>query len=116
MNLIVVAFVAGAVYVAYRFVTARPNPPQFPLGECPERSASLRPSDAVPLTWEEARDKAIKAGALEPQGFAEGGKANWEKSKDWSFKWANTPTAQNRLKACTNQILERGDYRLPPRT
>jgi hypothetical protein len=57
------------------------------------------------MTYEQARQAAIDAGALEPQGFGEGMAYNWEKNKDWWFQWANTPRAQGRLEAWTNAIL-----------
>ena len=57
------------------------------------------------MTQEEARQAAIDAGALEPQGFAENIAFNVEQNKDWAFRWADTPKAQGRLEAWTNAIL-----------
>jgi hypothetical protein len=58
------------------------------------------------MTYEEAQQAAIDAGALEPQGMLERMACNWEKNNDWSFQWGSTAKAQGRLNAWTNAILE----------
>jgi hypothetical protein len=57
------------------------------------------------MTYEEAQQAAIDAGALEPQGIGERMAYNWQKNQDWSFRWATTVKAQGRLEAWTNAIL-----------
>jgi hypothetical protein len=54
------------------------------------------------MTWEEAQREAIARGALKPQGFAEGLSANINNYN--GGLWANTPLAQARLKAWTEEI------------
>ncbi len=58
------------------------------------------------MTYEEAQQLAIDAGALEPQGMTESIACNIAACKDWSFKWANTPHAQERFVQWTNAILD----------
>jgi hypothetical protein len=57
------------------------------------------------MTYEEAEQAAIDAGALEPQGMAERIACGLQKNEDWSFQWADTAKAQGRLKAWTNAVL-----------
>lgn len=56
------------------------------------------------MTYEEARTKAIAAGALAPQGFKEGIAANLLSYYE-GRSFATTPRAQSRLEAWTNAIL-----------
>jgi hypothetical protein len=57
------------------------------------------------MTREEAREAAIRAGALEPQGMGEQVACNLKKSENWWFDWSTTPRAQGRLEAWTNAVL-----------
>jgi hypothetical protein len=54
--------------------------------------------------YEECRQRAIAAGALEPQGFREGLSANWLSYKGRSF--AETPVAQARLQAWIEECVQ----------
>jgi hypothetical protein len=56
-------------------------------------------------TWEEARAAAIAAGALRPQGFAEGVAANLNSYQNYR-NWSETPRAQARLEAWTRAIMD----------
>jgi len=58
--------------------------------------------------YQECHDAAIRAGALQPQGFKEGLAANWLSSQGQSF--AATPLAQNRLRAWIEACLKRKGY------
>jgi hypothetical protein len=60
----------------------------------------------IAMTYEEAQQIAIDAGALKPQGMAENTAAGISANRDWSFRWENTPRAQGRLEAWTNAILQ----------
>ena len=57
------------------------------------------------MTEEEAKQAAINAGALEPQGMAERMACGFQKNEDWSFQWADTDRAKGRLTAWTNAVL-----------
>jgi hypothetical protein len=64
------------------------------------------------MTEEEARERAIALGALQPQGFMESCSANWiENTQD--RRWADTDQARRRLQLWTQAILEGKD---PKRT
>ncbi len=57
------------------------------------------------MTEEEARQIAIRAGALRPQGFAEGAAANWMQAQGHQ-SWANCARAQSRLAEWTRLVME----------
>jgi hypothetical protein len=57
------------------------------------------------MTEDDAREAAIRAGALEPQGVVEQMACNFQQSNDWSFRWSDTARARARLEAWTNAIL-----------
>jgi hypothetical protein len=57
------------------------------------------------MTEDEAREQAIKLGALQPQGFWESMSANWIGNND-NRTWASTDRAQKRLELWTIAILE----------
>lgn len=66
---------------------------------------------SVPLTTvDEAREAAIKLGALKPQGFFEFMSANLMGNTGGS-RWEDTPLAQRRLKLWTEAILNGEDPR-----
>ena len=57
------------------------------------------------MTYEEAQQLAIDAGALQPQGFGENIAYSLKKNEDWSFRWSDTVKAQGRLEAWTKAVL-----------
>ncbi|MDB5670017.1 MAG: hypothetical protein JWO25_976 [Alphaproteobacteria bacterium] len=57
------------------------------------------------MTYEEAQQIAIDAGALEPQGMKERIAAGIQANNNWSFRWSDTPRAQGRLRAWTEAAL-----------
>ena len=57
------------------------------------------------MTYEEAQQLAIAAGALKPHGLMENMAANWSSSQNWSFNYGNTVRARGRLEAWTAAIL-----------
>jgi hypothetical protein len=57
------------------------------------------------MTYEEAQQIAINAGALEPQGFGENMAYNFKKNENWFFQWADTPAARGRLIRWTDGVL-----------
>jgi hypothetical protein len=57
------------------------------------------------MTEDEARERAIALGALEPQGFFESICANWI-GNVYKQRWADTPQARKRLKLWTQAVLE----------
>jgi len=56
------------------------------------------------MTYEEAMQLAIDAGALEPQGWQERMAANI-KSYQEGLNWSSSPRARGRLQAWTEAIL-----------
>ncbi len=57
------------------------------------------------MTYEEAQQIAIDAGALKPHGFRENIAAGVAANNDLSFRWSATPRAQSRLSAWTEAVL-----------
>jgi hypothetical protein len=60
------------------------------------------------MTEDEAREEAIRLGALKPQGFFEGMSATWM-GNTGGGRWEDTPLAQTRLKLWTEAILNGED-------
>jgi hypothetical protein len=58
------------------------------------------------MTYEEAQQAAIDAGALEPQGMLERMAYNWEKNQRLVVPMGPNGQAQGRLNAWTNAILD----------
>jgi hypothetical protein len=57
------------------------------------------------MTYEQAEQIAIEAGALLPQSMSERIALNIEKNNNWFFQWSSTPRAQGRLQAWTEAVL-----------
>ncbi len=60
------------------------------------------------MTEDEARDQAIRLGALQPQGFFETLSENFM-GNTGGRRWQDTPLAQRRLKLWTEAILNGKD-------